>query len=813
MDAPASAPGFSWSQVVRKEKKAASSASGGGTGGSGEASMKEEAGGQKNDVNSVAEKMGSMFPAAAEAGAAASVEEKVAMSATTKAANLSTSKDSSAEEDVGGTRASDRPAQQQEKGAPQPKAGGSAPLVISEAQAAQAAGAPKPLKSVWVGSGAQAQNQGNAVESPVAVKVLSTSSQSWPTLGDSKTEPQKRGLSLSNTVESSGQMNSNQHQHGNSREGRGNYHNKRGNGGNREYNNSRGSSSNNSNSAGVSGSHNNRHSRGRQNGGHKGNNASGNQSNSGGGNVNQNGWNNNGNINGNNQGRNYRNNRNNQNAGRNSNRNNNNQGHQQMNGMKGMGHQQMNGMGGPPHQQPPAGFYMPVYYAPMSTAGPGGPMYMMPPPQPLVNPPQQVGGTSQQQAPAKDGVLEAVKVQVEYYFSVQNLVKDMFLRAKMDENGWIPIGVIANFNRVRALAPNPAMITAALEGSLLVEVSQDQESIRVRDNWQSWVLPEERRDAQAKRPQSSPGSPVPMGMPAGMSMASMYPCTEVSNDMLDRLTLIGRLASGDPVQDSEALVMTNDVAAMVNNGIAVLESQLRSQSEAVDTLPMVSNHFYPIAPMLSQQQPNTKDQQMPLVAPSTFGSHIGWMFVNNPADVAGKEGGADTVRHCTINEFGHPAYGYFKTNNYVQIKYKDFIDCCMKKKLDQASPSAGTHTPEMYTLYQFWGLFLRDVFNASMYEEFKQCALADHKEGRGSFGITCLFGLYHNRLLKEFRPVLFKDFEAIVQQEYKKGNHQVMMEFNAFCMSTGLMKPAMNGAAEDPTQMLAQPQASVEANE
>merc|ERR1711977_762785 len=124
------------------------------------------------------------------------------------------------------------------------------------------------------------------------------------------------------------------------------------------------------------------------------------------------------------------------------------------------------------------------------------------------------------------------------------------------------------------------------------------------------------------------------------------------------------------------------------------------------------------------------------------------MFVNNPADVAGKEGGADTVRHCTINEFGHPAYGYFKTNNYVQIKYKDFIDCCMKKKLDQASPSAGTHTPEMYTLYQFWGLFLRDVFNASMYEDFKKCALADHN----------------------------------------KGNHQVMMEFNAFCISTGLVK-------------------------
>ena len=70
-----------------------------------------------------------------------------------------------------------------------------------------------------------------------------------------------------------------------------------------------------------------------------------------------------------------------------------------------------------------------------------------------------------------------------------------------------------------------------------------------------------------------------------------------------------------------------------------------------------------------------------------------------------------------------------------------------------------------------------------------ECALSDHNEGQGRFGITCLFGLYHNRLLKEFRPVLFNDFEEIVKEEYKKGNAQVMMEFNAFCVSTGLVKP------------------------
>ena len=38
-------------------------------------------------------------------------------------------------------------------------------------------------------------------------------------------------------------------------------------------------------------------------------------------------------------------------------------------------------------------------------------------------------------------VLEAVRKQIEYYFSVANLVKDVFLRSKMDDNGWIPLTV------------------------------------------------------------------------------------------------------------------------------------------------------------------------------------------------------------------------------------------------------------------------------------------------------------------------------------------------------------------------------------
>ncbi len=42
--------------------------------------------------------------------------------------------------------------------------------------------------------------------------------------------------------------------------------------------------------------------------------------------------------------------------------------------------------------------------------------------------------------------------QIDFYFSEDNLVRDTFLRRQMDESGWVPISVIAKFNRVAQLS-------------------------------------------------------------------------------------------------------------------------------------------------------------------------------------------------------------------------------------------------------------------------------------------------------------------------------------------------------------------------
>ena len=93
--------------------------------------------------------------------------------------------------------------------------------------------------------------------------------------------------------------------------------------------------------------------------------------------------------------------------------------------------------------------------------------------------------------PGKDQILAAVRQQVEYYFSVENLVKDVFLRSKMDKDGWIGLGVISGFNRIRMMTPEPAMVLEAITGSLIVEIRElsgsDGFKMRKMTDWKSWV--------------------------------------------------------------------------------------------------------------------------------------------------------------------------------------------------------------------------------------------------------------------------------------------------------------------------------------
>lgn len=88
--------------------------------------------------------------------------------------------------------------------------------------------------------------------------------------------------------------------------------------------------------------------------------------------------------------------------------------------------------------------------------------------------------------PAVDPTLSASLVkQIEYYFSDGNLVKDDYLRSQMDDQGWVPLSLIATFPMVMSLTNNIQWIVESLRTSTEVEVQDNR--VRRRNEWKKWA--------------------------------------------------------------------------------------------------------------------------------------------------------------------------------------------------------------------------------------------------------------------------------------------------------------------------------------
>ncbi len=96
--------------------------------------------------------------------------------------------------------------------------------------------------------------------------------------------------------------------------------------------------------------------------------------------------------------------------------------------------------------------------------------------------------------------------------------------AQMDEKGWIPLAIIANFNRVRMLTPNMMLIVESLRDSQLVEVAPDCAYVRAKGSWEQWILPPQQRDL-SHNPVSpkAPGEDVGASKPPAAAVSSASP--------------------------------------------------------------------------------------------------------------------------------------------------------------------------------------------------------------------------------------------------------------------------------------------------
>lgn len=125
---------------------------------------------------------------------------------------------------------------------------------------------------------------------------------------------------------------------------------------------------------------------------------------------------------------------------------------------------------------------MPYYVMPQPNhAGMPAQPYMPATPQQLQQPPPM----SPEQ---RERLKTEMEKQIEYYFGMENLLKDVYLRKHMNEEGWVPISLLQGFPRIQQITHDPSILVDAITASQLIEISPQSTHMRLKNEWPRWIL-------------------------------------------------------------------------------------------------------------------------------------------------------------------------------------------------------------------------------------------------------------------------------------------------------------------------------------
>ncbi|KAM9342677.1 la ribonucleoprotein 4Aa isoform 2-T2 [Pholidichthys leucotaenia] len=106
----------------------------------------------------------------------------------------------------------------------------------------------------------------------------------------------------------------------------------------------------------------------------------------------------------------------------------------------------------------------------------------MDPPELGFSPAESSTGTSdskaEEQPLSSENLRESLKKELEFYFSRENLSKDLYLMSQMDSDQFVPIWTIASMEGIKALTTDMDLILDVLRSSPMVQVDEKGEKVR-----------------------------------------------------------------------------------------------------------------------------------------------------------------------------------------------------------------------------------------------------------------------------------------------------------------------------------------------
>ena len=417
--------------------------------------------------------------------------------------------------------------------------------------------------------------------------------------------------------------------------------------------------------------------------------------------------------------------------------------------------------------------------------------------------------------------LGMVSMQLEYYFSMDNLLKDMFLRKNMDSQGFVFLNVVANFNRLKQLTQDRQILKNVCLDSENIEIrvgEDGKERLRRRDGYEQFILPMDQRAPEAQtdgpkevrsieRPVPPPFNGMPPRGPAGGLPPSM-------NSRHDRRSYDSMTPNGlHPQFVGYQAGQEGGHGQMLNSDDVrgrAAKSPIREDLLAHSQRPKVNGELHGEPDAFPDAQAEDLQVMIRLKADRPYHTEASRTFSNGSIDSPSifaeldkpantqkpsLPNGADNPtsehsRHISPNtgrateRNGGPPYAIFwmkepPSGNQPlpnDVSHEPY-HILRRKALDQRDNAATGNCPyDLDVLYKFWSHFLLRNFNGKMYTEFHFYALEDASIRHNGAGIHCLIKFY-DEALRSSNPIrerVAKDYVLLV------ANEPVVLEGAAF---------------------------------